>query len=59
MSTVSLTGASAYAGNDRLLAGIVMSVLTFWLFASRLSTWFRPCRIASILPSKPLRWPSA
>jgi len=33
MSTVSLTGASAYAGNDRLLAGIVMSVLTFWLFA--------------------------
>ena len=33
MSTVSLTDASAYAGNDRLLAGIVMSVLTFWLFA--------------------------
>lgn len=28
-----LTDASAYAGNDRLLAGIVMSVLTFWLFA--------------------------
>lgn len=36
MSTVSLTGASAYAGNDRLLAGIVMSVLTFWLFCRRL-----------------------
>ncbi|QBN11666.1 MFS transporter [Enterobacter cloacae complex sp.] len=33
MSTVPLTGTPSYAGNDRLLAGIVMSVLTFWLFA--------------------------
>ncbi|MDR9892185.1 MFS transporter [Pseudenterobacter timonensis] len=33
MSTVPLTGSRAYAGNDRLLAGIVLSVLTFWLFA--------------------------
>jgi DHA2 family multidrug resistance protein-like MFS transporter len=33
MSTVPLTGTPTYAGNDRLLAGIVMSVLTFWLFA--------------------------
>jgi len=33
MSTVPLTGSRPYAGNDRLLAGIVLSVLTFWLFA--------------------------
>ncbi|CBG89768.1 MFS transporter [Citrobacter rodentium] len=33
MSTVPLTGTRTYAGNDRLLAGIVLSVLTFWLFA--------------------------
>lgn len=33
MSTVPLTGTPAFAGNDRLLAGIVLSVLTFWLFA--------------------------
>lgn len=33
MSTVPLTDTTSYAGNDRLLAGIVMSVLTFWLFA--------------------------
>ena len=33
MSTVPLSGAQVYAGNDRLLAGIVLSVLTFWLFA--------------------------
>lgn len=32
MSTVSLTEAQ-YVGTDRLLAGIVLSVLTFWLFA--------------------------
>ena len=32
MSTVSLTEAP-YVGTDRLLAGIVLSVLTFWLFA--------------------------
>ena len=32
MSTVSLTDAQ-YVGTDRLLAGIVLSVLTFWLFA--------------------------
>lgn len=33
MSTVPLTDTTSYTGNDRLLAGIVMSVLTFWLFA--------------------------
>lgn len=33
MSTVPLSGTQIYAGNDRLLAGIVLSVLTFWLFA--------------------------
>ncbi|MFK3710257.1 MFS transporter [Leclercia adecarboxylata] len=33
MSTVPLTDTPAFAGNDRLLAGIVLSVLTFWLFA--------------------------
>ncbi|HDG1668240.1 TPA: MFS transporter [Kluyvera ascorbata] len=32
MSTVSLTE-TQYVGTDRLLAGIVLSVLTFWLFA--------------------------
>lgn len=32
MSTVSLTE-TPYVGTDRLLAGIVLSVLTFWLFA--------------------------
>lgn len=32
MSTVSLTQ-TQYVGTDRLLAGIVLSVLTFWLFA--------------------------
>ncbi|MGU3412377.1 MFS transporter [Enterobacteriaceae bacterium C34A] len=33
MSTVPLTETRPFAGNDRLLAGIVLSVLTFWLFA--------------------------
>ena len=33
MSTVSLTDTRAFVGNDRLLVGIVLSVLTFWLFA--------------------------
>ncbi len=32
MSSVSLSE-SPYVGTDRLLAGIVLSVLTFWLFA--------------------------
>lgn len=59
MSTVSLTDASAYAGNDRLLAGIVMSVLTFWLFAQSVINVVPAMQKASTLPSKPLRWPSA
>lgn len=33
MSTVSQAEPRALVGNDRLLAGIVLSVLTFWLFA--------------------------
>ncbi|MRS13350.1 MFS transporter [Enterobacteriaceae bacterium RIT691] len=33
MSTVPLTDTRAFVGNDRLLVGIVLSVLTFWLFA--------------------------
>ncbi|MBB1199455.1 MFS transporter [Enterobacteriaceae bacterium 89] len=33
MSTVPLTNTHAFVGNDRLLVGIVLSVLTFWLFA--------------------------
>ncbi|MGP7886046.1 MFS transporter, partial [Raoultella planticola] len=32
MSSVSLTD-TPFVGTDRLLAGIVLSVLTFWLFA--------------------------
>lgn len=32
MSSVSLSE-SRFVGSDRLLAGIVLSVLTFWLFA--------------------------
>ncbi|KOQ80486.1 MFS transporter, partial [Pluralibacter gergoviae] len=33
MSTVPLTETRPFTGNDRLLVGIVLSVLTFWLFA--------------------------
>jgi DHA2 family multidrug resistance protein-like MFS transporter len=33
MSTVPLTETRPFVGNDRLLTGIVLSVLTFWLFA--------------------------
>ena len=32
MSTVTISD-TAFVGNDRLLVGIVLSVLTFWLFA--------------------------
>ncbi|HFE7746884.1 MFS transporter, partial [Escherichia coli] len=32
MSTVTISD-TPFVGNDRLLVGIVLSVLTFWLFA--------------------------
>ncbi len=57
MSTVTISD-TPFVGNDRLLVGIVLSVLTFWLFAQSVINVV-PAMISSLdISLETLTWPS-
>jgi hypothetical protein len=51
-ATLSLTAAPTYEGTNRLILGIVLAVVTFWLFAQTTLNVARPCATTCTSPQR-------